>query len=122
MRRLLPIVARAALLAVPATGAGADAGEATAAKLKRCPTKSGFMTGPFFADQVRARGVSCRTARKVVKRWGNTNSCVAPSTPSDRTCRAGRYRCTYRDIQGFEGGRTRCTRGKRRAVGFRFGS
>jgi hypothetical protein len=115
MRRLLFIVVvLGALLALPAP--------ASAAKLKRCHTNEGFMTGPFFADQVKARGVSCRTARKVAKGWGKRNSCVAPPSPSDKTCRVGRYRCTYRDVKGFEGGRTRCTRGKSRAVGFRFGS
>jgi hypothetical protein len=118
LRILLPIRLVAALLAVPVP-VSADTG---ASRLKRCPTPRGFTTGPFFADQVRARGVSCRTARAQVKRWGRTRDCVYPDGPRDRVCRAGRYRCVTRDVPGFEGGRATCKRGKRRAVGFRFGS
>lgn len=123
MRRsltILALLAFAAALAAPGATAGGE--QAGAAKLKRCHTKPGFRTGPFFADQVKARGVSCTAARKQVKKWGNTNSCVYTDGPEDRTCRAGKYRCTYRQLRNFEGGRTTCKRGKKRAVGFRFGS
>jgi hypothetical protein len=72
--------------ALPA-GAHADAG---AAALKRCATPRSFTTGPFFADQVRARGVGCAAARRQVKRWGRTDDCVMPDGPKDRVCRTGR--------------------------------
>ena len=89
------------------------------AALKSCPTPRSFTVGPFFADQLRARGVSCRKARTVAKRWGNCRF----SGRNDRVCRVrGRYVCRYRDIRGFEGGRTTCKAGTSRAVGFRWGS
>lgn len=84
------------------------------------------MTGPFFADGLRVRGVSCASGRKLVKRWGRTTDCVTPTGgPSDKTCRVGRYRCTYRQTGGSESEVSRSTckrRGTRRAVGFDFGS
>lgn len=95
--------------------------QAGAASLKSCHTARGFMTGPFFADQVRARGISCDAARTQVKRWGETDDCVMPDGPKDHVCRAGGFRCVTRSI-GYETLRARCTKGKRRAVGFRFGS
>ncbi len=110
-----------ALLAIALTlpaGARADAG---ASALKRCATPETFMTGPFFADQVKARGVSCEAARRQVKRWGRTDDCVMPDGPKDRVCRTGGYRCVTQRL-GYELSRARCTAGKRRAVGFRFGS
>jgi hypothetical protein len=102
--------------ALPA-GAHADAG---AAALKRCATPRSFTTGPFFADQVRARGVSCAAARRQVKRWGRTDDCVMPDGPKDRVCRTGGYHCVTRSV-GYETSRGRCI-AKGRAVGFRFGS
>lgn len=116
----------AALLALTATVASPAASPAgtvpaTAATPKRCATPTGFMAGPFFADQVRARGVGCRTARRLVKRWGRTDDCIMPSGPSDRVCRVGSYRCVNRDA-GYETFRTTCKSGKTRAVGFRAGS
>lgn len=87
--------------------------------LKSCSTPSSFMVGPFFADQLRARGVSCDKARTVARRWGNCQF----SGPNDKLCRIrGKYTCRYRDIPDFEGGRTTCKAGETRAVGFRFGS
>ena len=115
----------AAILALTAAVASAALGPAGAAPAraaaKRCATPSGFMAGPFLVDQVRARGVGCRAARRLVKRWGRTDDCIMPSGPSDRVCRVGSYRCVYRDI-GYEQLRNRCKNGRSRAVGFRFGS
>ena len=107
-----------AAVALPSAAAGQEAG---AAALKHCSTPRSFTTGPFFADQVRARGVSCDAARAQVKTWGRTKDCVMPDGPKDAVCRAGGYRCVTRDI-AYETLRARCTKGKRRAVGFRFGS
>lgn len=122
MRRSVLNLAGAALvlaaLAPPSTATGQSASAAT---LKHCPTPRSFTTGPFFADQVRARGVSCDAARAQVKTWGRTDDCVMPDGPNDHVCRAGGYRCVTRDI-AYETSRARCTKGKRRAVGFRFGS
>jgi hypothetical protein len=109
MRRLLPLLVLAALLAMPGS----------ASALKGCPTRDSFTAGPYFADQVRARGVSCRTARRQVKRWGNAQRCY--NRPSNNSCVVRGWHCSTRTI-GYETSRARCTRGKRRAVGFRFGS
>ena len=81
------------------------------------------MAGPFFTDTLRARVVSCRSARKFVRRWGNTSDCVMPrGGPSDDVCRVGRYRCVSKQ-KGYELSRARCKRkGTFRAVGFNFGS
>lgn len=85
------------------------------------------MTGPFFADGVRVRGISCSGGRKLVARWGRTSDCVRAPTgkASDKTCKVGHYRCTYRQTGGAESevSRTTCKRrGTHRAVGFNFGS
>jgi hypothetical protein len=122
MTKLIRIPVPFALLALAlasSSGAHADS-HAQAAALKRCPTPRSFTTGPFFAGRVKARGVSCRVARRQVKRWGRTDDCVAPANPRDRVCRAGGYRCEYRRV-GYELGRVRCT-APGRAVGFEFGS
>ncbi len=114
-----------ALVIVLVTAVG-PSGASAASSVKRCSTPSGFTTGPFFADTVRVRGVTCANGRKLVSRWGRTSDCVKPKGgPSDRTCRVARYRCTYRQIGGAESevGRTTCKRrGTRRAVGFNFGT
>jgi hypothetical protein len=111
IKRLLPLALLLILLAIPADASAA---------LQRCSVPEGFTTGPFFVDQVKKRGMSCRTARRQVKRWGNTRACVYPDGPRDRVCRAGGYRCVSRDIRGFEGSRISC-RARGRAVGFRIG-
>jgi hypothetical protein len=93
-----------------------------APRLKHCATPDSFRIGPFFGDQVRARVVSCDLARKLAKRWGRRQACVAPPSPSDRVCRVDGYRCVYRSL-AEELLRTVCKRrGTRKAVGFRFGS
>lgn len=119
MRQLVTIACATALLAA---ALGAPAASA-APPLKQCSTAGGLRAGPFYADQLRARVVSCADARRFVTRWGNTRECIMPSGgPSDRVCRVGAYRCVYFDI-GYETGRERCRRrGTRRAVSFRFGS
>jgi hypothetical protein len=90
---------------------------------ERCATPRDFTTGPFFADQVKARVVSCRAARRFVKRWGRTRDCVMPrGGPSDKVCFVRGYRCVTRQV-GYETLRAGCKRrGTRRAVKFRFGS
>ena len=121
MRRsllLLALLALATALAAPGATAGGE--PATAAKLKGCPVKDSFMTGPFFAWRVRARGMGCRAARTQAKKWGDTRPCVYSDGPNDHTCRAGGYRCVTRDV-GYEGGLTRCVR-KGRAVSWRWSS
>jgi hypothetical protein len=111
-----------ALTVAVASPAASPAGAASAtAAAKRCATPTGFMAGPFFVDQVRARGVGCRAARRLVKRWGRTDDCIMPSGPSDRVCRVGSYRCVNRDA-GYESFRTTCKSGRTKAVGFRAGS
>lgn len=108
------------VLAMSAPGASATA------RVKSCSTPDGFMTGPFFADGLRVRVATCANGRKLVGRWGRTSDCVTPrGGPSDRTCRVGRYRCTYRQVGGAESevSRTTCRRrGTRKAVAFNFGS
>jgi hypothetical protein len=108
IKRLLPIALLVVLVSIPADASAA---------LQRCSVPEGFTTGPFFVDQVKKRGMSCRTARRQVKRWGNTRACVYPDGPRDRVCRAGRYRCVSRDA-GYESSRISC-RARGRAVGFR---
>lgn len=90
---------------------------------ERCATPRGFMTGPFFVSEVHARVVSCRAARRFVKRWGRTRDCVMPrGGPSDRVCFVRGYRCVTHQT-GYETLRAGCKRrGTRRAVKFRFGS
>ncbi len=121
MKRPTLVLALVILLAAAVGTSGASA----ASGVKRCSTPSGFMTGPFFADTVRVRAVSCADGRKLVARWGRTSGCVkAKGGPSARTCRVGRYRCTYRQIGGAESAVSRTTckrRGTRRAVAFDFG-
>jgi hypothetical protein len=117
MRTLAAATLAALLIVLPATAHAADA---DAAALKRCATPRSFTTGPFFADQVKARGISCRAARAQVKRWGNTDNCLMPDGPNDHVCRAGGYRCVTRSV-AYETSRARCT-ARGRAVGFRFGS
>ena len=123
MKRSLLLLALLSLAVAPAAMASTASPEASSSA-KSCPTPRGFMVGPFFADQVRARNTTCRFARILAKRWGRTRDCVMPDGgPSDRVCQVRRWRCVYRDIPDFEGGRTTCrTAGGRKAVGFRFGS
>ena len=111
----------ALIAAMASAGAGPAGAGSAAAAAKSCPTRPGFTGGPFFVDQLRARGVTCRAARRLVKRWGRTDDCMMPSGPSDRVCRVGSYRCVYRDA-GYESFRTTCKSGTTRAVGFRAGS
>jgi hypothetical protein len=111
-----------ALTAIVATAAVGPAKAAPpAAAAKRCSTPAGFRGGPFWVDQLRARGVGCPAARRLVKRWGRTDDCMMPSGPSDRVCQVGSYRCVYRDA-GYEAFRTTCKSGRSRAVSFRAGS
>ena len=118
LSRLAPLALIALTLVLPSVAHATP--DAAASALKRCATPRGFTTGPFFADQVKARGVSCRSAREQVKRWGRTDNCVMPDGPKDRVCRAGGYRCVTRSV-AYETSRARCT-ASGRAVGFRFGS
>ncbi len=117
---LLLLLAGTLALAVSASGASAASG------VKSCSTPNGFMAGPFFADGLRVRAATCANGRKLVGRWGRTSDCVMPrGGPSDKTCRVGRYRCTYRQTGGEESAVSRTTckrRGTRKAVGFNFGS
>ena len=114
----LPALLLVLLVAAPAAPARSS--------VKRCSVPSGFMTGPFFADALRVRAVSCANGRTLVKKWGRTKDCVMPSGgPSDTTCKVGRYRCVYRRKggEGSELARSTCKRrGTRKAVGFDFGS
>jgi hypothetical protein len=115
MRRLVLAGAIAAALVSAPPAAAQDAFE-------RCATPRDFTTGPFFADQVQARVVSCRSARRFVKRWGRTRDCVMPRGPNDHVCFVRGYRCVTRQV-GYETLRATCKRrGTRRAVKFRFGS
>jgi hypothetical protein len=114
------LLALVTVLATAALAAPAGAEPASAAA-KSCATPAGFRGGPFFVDRLRARGVSCRAARRLVKRWGRTDDCMMPSGPSDRVCHVGSYRCVYRDA-GYESFRTTCKSGRSKAVGFRAGS
>lgn len=101
----------------------APAPAAAQSGFERCSTPRDFRAGPFFADQLQARVVSCRSARRFVKRWGRTRDCVMPrGGPSDRVCFVRGYRCVTRQV-GYETLRATCKRrGTRRAVKFRFGS
>ena len=112
LSRLAPLALIALALVLPSVAHATP--DADASALKRCATPRSFTAGPFFADQVKARGVSCRSAREQVKRWGRTEDprharrSQGPGLPSQ-----GGYRCVTRSV-AYETSRARCTRQRAR--------
>lgn len=72
-----------ATTAPPASGSSAPAG-ATATS---CPTHSTETKG------LRATGMDCKRARRLMEEWGRAKDCATPPSASRSSCSLGPYRC-----------------------------
>jgi hypothetical protein len=102
LRRLLLIAVLAA-----ATAALLPAASASAAT-RSCPSFSFKHNGvPWSAKSIRARNVSCRSAKRLIKAYAEPRNCQF-----QKRCRVGRYTCRTSSAEGshFTEG---CTRGGR---------
>jgi hypothetical protein len=102
IRVLLAAALVVAALAVPATATGQT-------PERRC----GDLGGPAGSgppQNVRARGVSCKTARRLARRHRRNVSSGEPCDLTNRSCKLGAWTCR-RTFFGNSGTRVRCTRG-----------
>jgi hypothetical protein len=103
VRKLLTSCACLIVLVVPAVAAGDGTGAATAATFRTCALPSGFN----FFTSLKAKGVGCGKARKVV-----TNGDCADENCSSTTY--GAWECHTEG--GIAYRKTRCTRGPDRII------
>jgi hypothetical protein len=107
MRLATPLaiaVLAAALLAGCGGGSSSSSGGSTQTG-STAPAKAGASGGPIGASarscdthavdagSLRAVGVSCGEARRVMYGWQRASSCASPSGASRSSCSTGSYRC-----------------------------
>jgi hypothetical protein len=104
--RLATALAAIALAAVPAVGCGSSAEDGSAPIETRVPSRQGGSGAPVGAaaktceteavdaEGLRATGVSCELARRVMHDWRQKSSCASPAGASRVSCSSRSYRCT----------------------------
>jgi hypothetical protein len=100
----LAILALAAALLAGCGGSSSSSGGSTQTG-STAPSKAGTSGGPIGASarscdthavdagSLRAVGVSCGAARRVLFGWQRSSSCASPSGASRSSCSTGSYRC-----------------------------
>lgn len=98
--RLVIVALAAALLS--GCGSSSDEGTETAARTSSAADSSSTPVGASAkscrarsADTrgLRATGVSCKEARRLLADWNASKSCAAPADASRSSCSLGSYRC-----------------------------
>jgi hypothetical protein len=102
LRRLLLIAAAAAVTAalLPATSASAATRGCASFHFKH----NGV---PWSANQIRARDISCRSAKRLIKAYAEPRNCQF-----QKRCKVGRYTCRTSSAHDSEFTES-CTRGSR---------
>lgn len=108
-RRSYLAVALSAAIAIGLALATGSAAAAHGTDVRRC---GDILTKGAFVGEIRAQGVSCRSARRVTRRWVHADHTQDP-------VRVGRWRCRFR-ATGHESGRVRCLRAGDRSKVVRF--
>jgi hypothetical protein len=104
--RLAIAFAAIALAAVPAAGCGSSEEDGSTRREKQVPSRQGGSGAPIGAtakicesdamdaEGLRATGISCEQARRVMHRWRRQSSCSSPTDASRVSCSSSAYRCT----------------------------